>query len=577
MEPVTARRWVMRGGEPSAADIESLARDLGLAPLTARIMLCRGVGTAEEGCEFLEGRLSALPDPFLLDGMEKAVARLVQAIERGERIAVHGDYDVDGITGTALLVETLRAFGVTVEYHIPLRLRDGYGLSAEALESAAAVGAKVALSVDCGVSALAEARLAATLGLDLIITDHHQPPEVLPEAFAIINPHLPGCSFPFKELAGVGVAFFLLVALRKALRSRGAFADRPEPDLRRSLDLVALGTIADIVPLRGVNRLLTRVGLSVLAHGSRPGIRALKEVAAVKEVTCGAVGFRLAPRLNAAGRLEDAALGVELLLESAVEPAMETARLLDGFNRERQQIEREVLAQAIARLEEGGEGGERSIVLADERWHSGVIGIVASRLVERYHRPTVLIAMENGQGKGSARSIAGFHLFHALQRCREHLAGFGGHEFAAGLSIAGDRVEAFAGGFEKMALELISEDALLPSVAYDGEILLEELDMSIVRELTTLAPFGAGNPEPSFVATDVMVQQVQVIGDSHVRFTVRQGGYSQPCIAFGMADRRAGLEGELDILFSPTINRWRGKESVQLRIKEFRVSRKSEK
>ena len=572
MEPVNHHLWVQRKNEFTLAELDSLGKELGISSLTARILFCRGVSTAQDGRDFLEGRLAAMPDPFLMAGMERTVERLARAIERGERVAVHGDYDVDGITGATLLVETLREFGGIVDYHIPLRLKDGYGLSAEALKEAAAGGAGVVLSVDCGVSALEEARLAAELGLDLIITDHHQPPDILPDAYAIINPHLPGCRFPFKGLAGVGVAFFLLVALRQKLRARGAFRDRAEPDLRLSLDLVALGTIADIVPLQGVNRLLTRVGLGVLDRGARPGIRALREVAAVKEVTCGAVGFRLAPRLNAAGRLEDAALGVQLLLERDYAPALETARLLDGFNRQRQKIEEETLRQAIERLEQGGEGGECSIVLADERWHPGVIGIVASRLVERYHRPVVLVALGDGQGKGSARSIAGFHLYKALGNCREHLAGFGGHEFAAGLTIAADRVMGFADAFDRVARTLLSGDALLPRRTYDGELLLEELDLDAVRELAVLTPFGAGNPEPVFVASGIRVQQLRLVGEDHLRFIARQGGYTIPCIAFGTATRQQELQGEIDLLFSPAINSWQGNDSVQLRIRDFRPS-----
>jgi single-stranded-DNA-specific exonuclease len=571
MERVTRRRWVQRGGDEDWAGAEHLRKSLNVSPLTARTLLFRGIQSAEEGHSFLDSRLASLPDPFLLSGMDRAVDRLLRAIGEGERIAVHGDYDVDGITGAALLVENLRLFGGKVEYFIPLRLRDGYGLSAEALRKAAASGVKVILSVDCGVSALEEARLAAELGLDLIVTDHHQPPETLPPALSLINPHQPGCRFPFRDLAGVGVAFFLLVGLRKALRDQGAFSGHEEPDLRMGLDLVALGTIADIVPLKGVNRSLVKVGLAILNSGRRPGIRALKEVAAVTEVTCGAVGFRLAPRLNAAGRLEDAGKGVALLLDPRLETALETARLLDGFNRERQQIEQETLAQALEQLEKKVTE-RKTIVLADERWHPGVIGIVASRLIELYHRPTVLIALENGQGKGSARSIGGFHLYRALQACREHLSGFGGHEFAAGLTVGSPQVESFACAFEEYALGSLGEEDLVPKIAHDGEVLLEELTMEAVRELGSLAPFGAGNPEPAFIATGVRAQQVRPVGEDHLRFTIRQGGYTLPCIAFGMAGRQRELEGETDLLFSPGINRWRGSESVQLRVKDIRRS-----
>ncbi len=570
MEPVTARRWHLRGSPQTHATAGELASALGVAPLTARILLQRGVSTSQEGRAFLASRLSDLPDPLLMKGMAVTVGRLVEAIRKGETIAVHGDYDVDGITGTALLVETLRAFGALVDYHIPLRLRDGYGLSATALEEAAARGVRVVLSVDCGVSAVAEAELARRLGLDLLVTDHHQPPDPLPEALSIVNPHQAGCEFPGKELAGVGVAFFVLVALRKALREAGWFGARKEPDLRHALDLVALGTIADVVPLRGINRTLVRVGLEVLEHGSRPGVRALKEVAGVREVTCGAVGFRLAPRLNAAGRLEDAALGVDLLLGSDPAAAAEIAQQLDNFNRERQAIELSTLQQAVERLEEKGEGGSRSILLADERWHPGVIGIVASRLVERYHRPTVLIALENGTGKGSARSIQGFHLYRALEGCREHLEAFGGHAMAAGLSVAADAVPALAARFEEVAGELLGEDDLLPRLAHDGEVLLQEFEEPVVQELATLAPFGIGNPEPAFLARSVQARQISRVGENHLRFTAWQEGCTRPCIAFGMAGRLEELAGPVDLLFAPGINEWRGNRSVQLQIKDFR-------
>jgi single-stranded-DNA-specific exonuclease len=570
MKAVSFRHWQVRQSELSPSAIERLAGELQLAPLTARVLAQRGLGSAEAGRGFLRSSLASLPDPFLLPGMDRAVARLAAAVEAGERIAVHGDYDVDGITGTALLVETLRLLGAEVESHIPLRLKDGYGLSAEALQKAAAGGARVALSVDCGVSAVAEAQLARELGLDLIITDHHQPPDPLPAALAIVNPHLPENRFPFQELAGVGVAFFLLVGLRKTLRERGFFATRPEPDLRCSLDLVALGTIADVVPLQGVNRILVRAGLTSMNRSDRPGLQALKEVAAVSEVNCGNVAFRLAPRLNAAGRLEDALLGVELLLESSPERCLAMARLLDDFNRERQAIEQETLLQAVARLEAKPGEGQRSIVLADPGWHPGVIGIVASRLVERYHRPAVLIALENGQGKGSARSIAGFHLYRSLQICRRHLAGFGGHAFAAGLTIAENEVENFAAVFEEVARQSLGEADLQPQVLHDGEVLLEELTESAVRQLSELSPFGAGNPEPSFVVCGVRVQQVQTLGGKHLRFTLRQGGYTLPCIAFAMAERQPELAGDLDLLVTPQLNEWRGKVTVQLRLKDFR-------
>lgn len=568
MDAVTAKRWVNRCDPGTETLALSLVESLGLDPLTARVLACRGVPDLASARVYLASRLADLPDPFLMLGMKTATIRLADALERGEKIAIHGDYDVDGISGTALLVDVLRQLGASVEFHIPLRLKEGYGLSAEALQLAAGNGVRVAVSVDCGVSALAEAKLARELGLDLIITDHHQVPETRPEALAILNPHQADCDFPAKELAGVGVAFMLLVGLRKVLRDRGFFQGRKEPDLRLSLDLVALGTIADIASLQGLNRTLTKLGLQLLNEPRRPGVQALREVAGVKEVSCSAVGFRLAPRLNAAGRLEDAALGVQLLLTESAAEAKELAALLDGFNRERQALEMETLRQAVERLQ-GLPNHLQSIVLADERWHPGVIGIVASRLVERYGRPTVLIALEEGKGKGSGRSIRGFHLFRGLADCAEQLLGFGGHEYAAGLSIELGRVEAFARDFEALAQQQLTAEDLQPQLWYDGEVLIEELGQREVVSMAGLAPFGAGNPEPCVVLRGVRVQQLQPVGAGHLRFTARQGGYSLACIAFGLGERAAELQGEIDLLGVPGLNEWRNQTTVQLRVKDF--------
>ena len=423
MEPVTERLWVARNDTPDLSAINDFREHLQLSHLVARILIGREFSLVSAR-QFLGARLAELPDPFLLPDMDAAVARLQAAFANGEKIAIHGDYDVDGITGSALLFSGLGALGGRdLEYHIPLRLRDGYGLSAQALRDAAGRGVRVVVSVDCGVSAHAEAALARTLGIDLIITDHHQPSETLPDAQAVINPQRSDSLFPFPNLAGVGVAFFLLVALRKRLRDAGWFVDRVEPDLRYYLDLVALGTIADLVPLQGINRTLTRHGLALLDTGERVGVRALKQVAAVKEVNCGAVGFQLAPRLNAAGRMEDAGLGVALLLEEDMVRALHTARYLDQCNRERQEIEKQTLREAETAVAGLSADHTHAIVLGGEGWHPGVIGIVASRLVDRYYRPTVLVALDGDSGKGSARSIRGYHLYQGLQACAEHLAG----------------------------------------------------------------------------------------------------------------------------------------------------------
>ncbi len=568
MEPITRKNWQCRiVGQETAAAV-AIATGLKLTPLVARLLCRRGYDSVDKADAFLNGRLADLPDPFLLKGMKEAVDRLVRAVEEGEKILVHGDYDVDGISATALLVEFLNAVGAEVGYHIPLRLKDGYGLSAEAFEKAAAQNVSLVVSVDCGVTAVEEARIAASCGIDLIITDHHQPPEVLPVAAAVINPHQRGCSYPDKELAGVGVAFLLAAGLRKALRQRGCFSDAlPEPDLRHVLDLVALGTIADVVPLTGVNRVLTRVGLQVLNGGSRIGVMALQRVAGVAEIDSGVVGFKLGPRLNAAGRIEDAALGVRLLLSGDSDEADEVASLLDGFNRERQDIEARTLRQAEEAVS-GLDEAKRSIVLADADWHPGVIGIVASRLVERYYRPTFLLAIENGQARGSGRSTREIHLYQALAECAATLKGFGGHAAAAGLSVDTGEIDRFAAAFEAAVAGQQPAPAA-PNVEFDDEVLIEELTVDCVQELERLAPFGMGNPAPHLVVRGVDVMGAKVVGERHLKFTARQDGYSLSCIAFGMAERIEALRGEIDLLFVPELNRWNGRTEVQLRIRDF--------
>lgn len=569
MQPTSQRLWRPKK-TVIPIDTPRWAQQLGISELVCQLLAQRGVTDLDAAGVFLSGTLAALPDPFLLDGMTAAVQRLVAAISAGETIAVHGDYDVDGITATALLCEALSWFGAVVEYHIPLRTRDGYGLSEQAIRRAAQSGVQLIVSVDCGISALLEADLAAQLGIDLIITDHHQPLDRLPVAVARINPWLAACRYPDKKLSGVGVAFMLSLALRSALRHSGHLAV-PEPDVRYLLDLVAMGTIADLVPLSGINRILVKAGLRLLERGQRPGVVALKQIADVKQVSAGAVGFKLAPRLNAAGRLEDAALGVELLLCQDSRQATQMASQLNDFNQQRQTIEQQVLDQAIERISKELAQEQFTIVLADERWHAGVIGIVASRLVERFHRPTVLIAIDHGVGKGSARSIAGFHLFKSFQHCAALLGGFGGHEFAAGLSIDPQRVPEFAQSFEQYARQRLSAPDLVALRNYDAEVLLHHLDRTFYDELQALAPFGAGNPEPLLLCRGVEVFQPTVVGTKHVRFVVRQAGVSHPCIAFSFGDRLAEFDGEVDVLFQLTLNSWRDRETLQLNIKDIRA------
>ncbi|MDY0190486.1 MAG: single-stranded-DNA-specific exonuclease RecJ [Desulfuromonas sp.] len=568
MQPATQRFWYEKESTV-ACDTSAWVAELNISPFICHLLCQRSISSLEAATVFLRGTLADLPDPMLLCGMELALARIVKVITAGEKIAIHGDYDVDGITGTALLTAALTQFGAKVDYHIPLRLRDGYGLSETALKQAAEEGITLIISVDCGISALAEADQAAALGLDLIITDHHQPLTTLPRAVTCINPWLSASRYPFKQLSGVGVAFMLIIALRARLRSMEKLP-QPEPDIRYLLDLVAMGTIADIVPLHGVNRILVKSGLRLLEQGRRVGVRALKEVADVKRMSAGAVGFKLAPRLNAAGRLEDAALGVRLLLSEDSAVAATIASQVNSFNSQRQKIEAQVLSQALEMVVGNLPDEQYTIVLADERWHSGVIGIVASRLVEMFHRPTVLIALEGDRGKGSARSIRGFHLFNGFQHCGDYLSGFGGHEYAAGLSIKAANIDDFSAAFEQYARATLSAADLQPIRNYDAELLLQDIDRDLMDEINALEPFGAGNPQPLLLCCNVKIQKAGVVGEKHLRFTVQQDGYSHPAIAFGMAERIDELSGAVDILFNLSLNVWRERETLQLQVKDFR-------
>lgn len=575
------KRWTPReklaGLTPTqvAQRAEKLVGDLKLDPLVARLLVLRSHDSAPAAKQFLEGNLSHLPSPFLLKGMDRACQRLLTAIYGKEPILIMTDYDQDGQASAAIFFEFLKTVGAVVDFFVPHRERDGYGLSADAIRQAAGRGVKVVLSGDCGISNHQEALLCKDLEIDLIVTDHHQAPPELPQAYAIVNPHQPGCTFPDKHLCGAGVAFFLSIALRKLLRENGYFQAYPEPDLRQLLDLVALATVADLVSIGGgVNRILVKAGIERIEAGHRTGLAALRQVAEVKRVTAGTIGFALCPRLNASGRLGDARRGVELLLEQNIHRALAIAEDLNTMNRERQQIEADTVEQAVARIE-AGLSGKRTIVLADESYHAGVIGICASRLVERYNRPALLIALdtEAGTGKGSCRSIRGFNMFDALTACAPLLTKFGGHEYAAGLSIRSENIEAFTRAMDDLALAILSEEDMVPQLPYDAEVSLGMLTTQLVDNIDHLAPFGMGNPGVTFITKGVTANNVRVLKGKHLKFTVYESsGRSVSCIAFGQAEWADGLEGStVDLLFHPSINEWNGSRSVQCEVKDLRA------
>ncbi|TWJ32744.1 single-stranded-DNA-specific exonuclease RecJ [Geobacter argillaceus] len=569
MHPVIERRWTLKNAGETV--VGQLCRELGVGRSVATVLANRGYAEPAAAGSFLEPALAGLHDPFLLAGMSEAVDRLVTARKEREQVCIYGDYDVDGVSSTVLLMDFFRRVGIPCSYHIPHRMDEGYGLSRDGLVMVAKSGARVVVSVDCGITAVDEARWCAENGLDLIITDHHMPGPEIPSAVAVVNPLQPGCGAPFRQLAGVGLAFKLVVALRARLRAEGVYAGGGEPNLRQYLDLVALGTIADLVPLVGENRIIARYGLQELTNSHRVGITALKEVAGVNgQVTCGAVGFRLAPRLNAAGRLDDAARGVELLLTDDPIRARELAVELDAGNRERQELEQEILRDALALVrEDAAMHGRRSIVLASPDWHPGVIGIVASRIVELYHRPTVLIALQDGNGKGSGRSIPAFHLRDALAACSDHLLKFGGHRQAAGLAIDESTLAAFVERFDEVAAGLLTPDDLMPELTLEGVLEPAEITTELVRELERLAPFGIGNSEPLFLVRGARVENRRELKGGHLRLTLSYGGYSLSAIAFNMSGHPATAE-TLDLVCSPQLNEWNGRTAVQLKIRDMK-------
>lgn len=564
-------KWVIKTVDATTSTM--LSRFLGISPVTAGIMAGRGIVTVEDGASYLTPALAAMPDPFLLKGMQAAVERLLVARKNGEPVCVYGDYDVDGISGTSLLVSFLRKVGFTCTYFIPNRFDDGYGLNEEALHRIITLGAELIISVDCGITSIKEAVFCKQAGVDLIIVDHHTPVASIPDAAAVINPLQPGCMYPFKLLAGVGVAFNLLVALRSRMRQEELFGSEGEPDLRQWLDLVALGTIADVVPLVAQNRIYAYHGLQRLENTHRSGISALKKVAGITgEVTCGQVGFRLAPRLNAAGRMESAVPGVELLLGENPEECALIADELDTANSERQTVERSMFDQAVSMVEDSGVYPAcKSIVLASRDWHQGVVGIVASRMVERYHRPTILIAIdEQGGAKGSGRSIPGFHLLEALNACSGHLDRFGGHRYAAGVGLREAGLNGFIQAFEAAAFGILGDSELVPLLEVDAEVAPEQVTLALAEELCRLEPFGSGNPEPTLMLRGATVVERRIVGDAHLKLTILVQGRKFNAIAFRQAE--CCTDGILDIAFFPESNVWKNSTTLQLRIKSMRAA-----
>lgn len=564
------KKWLIKAAEPVLKFM--LAKKLGVSPLMAQLLINRGIYTVKEAREFLNVSIKRLYPPELMRDLPRAVEIISGALDRGDKILVYGDYDVDGVTGTTLLVHALRRLGGDVDYYIPHRLDEGYGLHTPVLQMARESGVDLVLTVDCGISAAAEIDEANNSGGPaVIITDHHEPPPQLPRAAAVINPKRKDCRYPFSDLAGVGVAFKLVQAL---LAGRGnPFA------WEEYLDLVCLGTIADIVPLRGENRILVRHGLPHLGNSARPGLRALYQASGIKEntITAWEVGFILAPRINAAGRLDDAGLAVEMLLSDDYNAALEMALLLNEANQERQSLEAKTLSDALGMLEADPELAARDVlVLASESWHPGVIGIVASRLVDRFYKPVLLIACDNERGgKGSARSIRGFHLYNALEYCTDCLAGYGGHAMAAGFSLPVEQIDALREKINDYAAAHLCAADTEPVMELDALVSLQDITYQLINEVEQLAPYGHGNPGPVFALRQARLVNCRGVGknNAHLKMLLSDRSVSMDGIGFNLgrfAEEMAAAR-EISVAFTPAVNTWQGRQTLQVKVQDVHL------
>lgn len=566
--PTRPARWILPRA-PDEQAVRDLAQALSLPEVVCRLLLIRGYVSAEDAKLFLRPKLDKLHDPLEFLSMDKAVDRLARAVRDQELVFIHGDYDVDGISSTTLLTRAIRVLGGKAMPFIPRRIEDGYDLSDAGVDAALAAGAKVVVTCDCGTTAVSPVARLCKAGIDVIVTDHHLPGGDLPDCLAVLNPKRSGCGYPDKDLAAVGVAFKLALALARALGKNENF-------IWGMLDLVALATVADVAPLRGENRVFVRYGLKMLAETQNIGMRALIRAAGLsgKPLTAGRIGFILAPRLNAAGRLGHAIRGVELLLSENEHEANAIARELEELNIRRQELDHATLDQARERVLQLDLDDTFGIVLADESWHPGVIGIVASRLVEEFGRPTVLIALSDDQGKGSGRSISKFDLHGALGQSRELLLRYGGHRAAAGVTIARDKVNEFAAKFNDVAKSLLTPEDLVPEIRVDLEVSIDGMDERLESLFRHFEPFGIGNPSPVLLARNVtLAANPRLVGKDGLKVVLDTGTGSLDALGWGLAHRAAEFQAgsKVDVAFRLERDEYRGESYLQARIADIRL------
>lgn len=562
------RTWKLK--EQSEEEVKCLCNAFPISPIVAKLLINREQNTPEKASVFLCKAIDTLGDPLQMKDMDKAVARIEAAVKNKEKVTVYGDYDVDGVTSTAILYRYLKERGLRCSYYIPDRTEEGYGINNAALDSIVEGGTTLLITVDSGITAIEEIAYAKTIGLDVVVTDHHECKEELPDCAAVVNPKRRDCPYPFQELAGVGVVLKLICALegRENLQSV----------IDRYCELAAFGTIADVMPLRGENRVLVSLGLSRMNHTKNIGLSALMERAGLtgKKVTAGSVSFALAPRINAAGRMGCATRSVELFLTEDRSEAAQIAGELCEVNRLRQEEENGILEQAKAMIQADPHFAEKKIiVLAHENWHHGVIGIVASRLADQYYLPCILISLTDGIGKGSGRSVGTFNLYEALEAEKDYLMKFGGHALAAGLTIAENQLTEFRERMEEYAATHLTAEMLAAVTEIDCELSGEEVNLSTVKDIYFLEPYGMGNPTPVFLLADTtIIDYIPLSGGKHMKMTLQKDGKVFCCMCFGRrADEFPFLPGErIDLVAGLDVNRFRGEESVQVAMRDVRIS-----
>jgi single-stranded-DNA-specific exonuclease len=569
-------RWTITPVTDSST-IERLSKEINVSESITRVLVHRGISSYEKAKQFFRPQLNDLHDPFLMSGMERAVERILQALQANERILIFGDYDVDGTNSAAMMYLFLTELGAETIYHIPDRVKEGYGISTLGIDRGKDFGVTLLISIDCGITAVDQVEYARSLGIDVIICDHHEPAETLPKAYAVLDPLIPNCGYPFKSLCGCGVGFKLM---------QGIAQKRGNTDtVFNYLDFTTLATTADIVPLVGENRILTKIGLELINKSPRPGIQALIESSgtAPGKITTGQIVFVLSPRINAVGRMGDATRAVQLLTSTDHSSAMQLAQVLEEENRNRRKIDEETFMQAKELVETVPSlQTSPAIVLHHKDWHPGVIGIVASRLVEKYYRPAIMMTTVDGMAKGSARSIVGFDIHRALKQVEDKVLQFGGHKYAAGLAVALDRIDEFREAFNAAVEELMPMEIRKPEIRIDAEISLQELTPKFLRVLKEFAPFGPGNMRPIFLSRNVeVIGAPKIVGKDHLRFRVKQDRNIFDAIGFGLGDMIDEVRNNgraLDLVFSVDEHEWpasgtpNGESFPQLKVKDLKQS-----